>query len=143
MKRRESGQGLVEFALLLPAFILAVMMIVDIGRAVYYYSVVYNAAREGARAGVIDQSPSNIEAAAEHLASGILAGDNPNNCGSTKKKITSQVVTVTGTYLESYDAIEVTVCYEFTAATPFLGRLTGSPGNNIALRSKATMQLEQ
>jgi len=133
MKRRESGQGFAEFALLLPVFILAAMMIIDLGRAVYYYSVVYNAAREGARAGVIDSSEANVNAAAARLASGIIKSSDVN----------SQLVTVVGPSGEDYDVIEVTVTYDFRAATPFLGRLTGSPGNNIILRSTATMQLER
>jgi len=127
---RETGQGLVEFALLLPAFILAVMMIVDIGRAVYYYSAIYNAAREGARYGATDPtSPGKIANAARGLASGIQGN----------MTVTSQCKPNCG----SGNVIEVTVVYNFTAATPFLGRLTGSPGNNVVLRSTATMQLER
>ena len=135
--RREKGQSLVELGLLLPVFLLAVMMIVDIGRAVYYYSVIYNAAREGARFGVIDQDlvtdDPEVEAAVMRLAGGFIKTTN----------IYSQVISVVGPSNRAYRAIEVTVTYEFRAATPFLARLTGSPGNTILLRSRATMQLEQ
>jgi len=135
--RREKGQSLAEFGLLLPVFLLAVMMIVDIGRAVYYYSVIYNAAREGARRGVIDMNLTtddpDVEAAAIRLSGGLLKGTN----------VWSQVVSLVGPSNKAYRAIEVTVSYQFTAATPFLARLTGSPSNSIFLRSRATMQLEQ
>jgi hypothetical protein len=47
------GQSLVEFALLLPVFVLAIVVIFDLGRAVYYYSAIYNAAREGVRYGAV------------------------------------------------------------------------------------------
>ena len=151
MKRKESGQSLAEIALLLPVFLLAVMMIADIGRAVFYYGVVYNAAREGARAGIINSTPTTVAStdvanAARHLANGILNGLNENDCPAStngKEKIKSRVYPVAVTYSNAYSAIEVTVCYEFKAATPFLGRLTGSPENNIFLRSQATMRLEQ
>lgn len=149
MKRRELGQGLAEFGLLLPVFLLVAMMIIDVGRVVYYYSVVYNAAREGARVGVIDFDQNKITNAARHLASGILDGQNITqrpclNTTPTTAKIESREYTVTGTYLEAYEAVEVAVCYEFRAATPFLGLITGSPGNNtIFLKSRATMRLEQ
>ncbi len=135
--RREKGQGLAEFGLLLPVFLLAVMMIVDIGRAVYYYSVIYNAAREGARFGVIDQNlvPNDpeVRAAAMSLGGGFL----------NSTDILTQVITVVGPSNQDYQAIEVRVSYEFKAATPFLGQLTGSPTNSIFLRTRATMQLEK
>ena len=46
---RSNGQGLVEFALLLPIFVLLLFAVVDGGRLVYENSVVSQAAREGAR----------------------------------------------------------------------------------------------
>jgi hypothetical protein len=53
MKNYSRGQSLVEFALLLPVFILFIVVVFDLGRAIYYYSAIYNAAREGARYGVV------------------------------------------------------------------------------------------
>lgn len=50
-KRTESGQGLVEFALALPIFLLAVFGIVEFGRFFLVYSSVYTASREAARYG--------------------------------------------------------------------------------------------
>jgi hypothetical protein len=47
--RGERGQGLVEFALILPVFLLALFGIFDVGRAVYVNSTLSQAAREGAR----------------------------------------------------------------------------------------------
>lgn len=41
------GQSLVEFAIVLPVLLLLVVMIFDLGRAVYYSSAIHNAAREG------------------------------------------------------------------------------------------------
>ncbi|HSF83769.1 MAG TPA: TadE family protein, partial [Anaerolineales bacterium] len=123
--RRENGQSLAEFGLLLPVFLLAVMMIVDIGRAVYYYSVIYNAAREGARRGVIDMSLTtddpDVEAAVKRLAGGLL--DGVNNDSDIETYIKNYLVNVVGPSGQDYDAIEVSVAYKFKAATPFLARL--------------------
>jgi hypothetical protein len=47
--RREGGQGLPEFALVLPLFFLAVFGLFDVGRLVYTNSALSQAAREGAR----------------------------------------------------------------------------------------------
>lgn len=48
-RRAQRGQGLVEFALVLPIFLLAVFGLLDVGRLVYTNSALSQAAREGAR----------------------------------------------------------------------------------------------
>lgn len=45
----QTGQGLVEFALVLPIFLLLLFGLIDVGRYVYMNSVLSQAAREGAR----------------------------------------------------------------------------------------------
>jgi hypothetical protein len=47
--QRQDGQGLVEFALVLPVFLLVMIGVFDAGRLVYTNSVLSQAAREGAR----------------------------------------------------------------------------------------------
>ena len=46
---RTRAQSLVEMGITLPAFLLLVLGFIDLGRAVYYYSALGNAVREGAR----------------------------------------------------------------------------------------------
>lgn len=48
------GQALVEFALIIPIFLLIVFGIVDVGRYVYMNSVLSQAAREGARVASVE-----------------------------------------------------------------------------------------
>lgn len=50
------GQTLVEFALVAPILILLLLALFDLGRAVYAYNTVSNAAREGARLAIVDQT---------------------------------------------------------------------------------------
>ena len=50
----ESGQALVEFALVVPIFLLLVLGIVEFARAWNIYEVLTDAAREGARTAVVD-----------------------------------------------------------------------------------------
>jgi hypothetical protein len=57
-KRLKAGQTLVEFALLLPLFLLLVVGFFDIGRAVLYYTVLNNAVREGTRFAIVQPSAS-------------------------------------------------------------------------------------
>lgn len=58
--RRARGQGLVEFALVLPIFLILLMGVFDLGRAVFAYNSVTNAAREGARLAIVNQDTSLI-----------------------------------------------------------------------------------
>lgn len=48
------GQGLVEFALVLPVFLLILFGLIDVGRYVYLNSVLSQAAREAARVGAAE-----------------------------------------------------------------------------------------
>ena len=47
------GQAIVEFALIAPIFLLLTMGVVDLGRGVLYNNMLSDAAREGARVGVV------------------------------------------------------------------------------------------
>ena len=133
MKNSIRGQTLVEFALVLPLMVLIVMMLADLGRGVYFYSVIFNAAREGARYGVammypVDNSPE-IDAAVRKLAIGL----------------DQSALTVTSDYTDSSEAnediIKVTVTYNFSLITPLVGNFIGA--NPFILTSTSTMHVEQ
>lgn len=124
-----AGQSLVEFALILPIFVLMLVGIFDFGRAIYAYSTINNAAREGGRWAVVDQTASHIEErAAEHAVSlGIAPGDvqidyrlptalnTPGSCsGNFGKDAIYGCVAV------------VQVPYAYNAATPIIGSLVGT-----------------
>lgn len=55
-RRSDQGQGLVEFALVIPMMLLFVFGLVDLGRGIYTYSVLSNVAREGARYAIVHGS---------------------------------------------------------------------------------------
>ena len=61
-RHSQDGQGLVEFALVLPVFLLAVVGVFDVGRLVYANSALSQAAREGARLGAAEASWIGISA---------------------------------------------------------------------------------
>jgi hypothetical protein len=54
---RKVAQSMVEFAVLAPIFFLLLLGTIDLGRAVYIYNTISDAAREGARAGVPYDNP--------------------------------------------------------------------------------------
>src|SRR5437588_13068448 len=113
------GQTLVEFAIIIPIFILMLMGIFDLGRAVYAWSTINNAAREGGRQAIVDQTLAHIQSRAiQHAASlGLAIGNvtvhyndpaTPNTAGSCN-----------GNDTPAFGCIaEVTVRYTYTAATP-------------------------
>lgn len=120
------GQGIVEFALILSILLLFLMVIFDAGRAVYAYSVIYNAAREGARYGVTHpESASGIEVAARRLTAGL----------------NGSLLTVATDYPYT-GGLRVTVSYTFTPATPVFALLRFD-NNTIALTSRSIMQIEE
>ena len=138
MRPTSRGQGLVEFALILPVLILIFMGIVDFGRAIYAYNSVSNAAREGARVGIVDQGQTGgvydaaIEAANQATALGLTASDptqvlvtfpDPGNCPT----------------LDVGCPIRVRVQYQFTAITPIIGRIIGP----ITVGSTAELPIER
>jgi len=59
-RSRGRGQGLVEFALVFPVFIVLVFALFDVGRAVFAYNEVTNSAREGARIAMVNQNQAKI-----------------------------------------------------------------------------------
>ena len=68
---RRRGQALVEFALILPLLMLIMLATVDLGRAVYAYNSVANAAREAVRTAIINQDWQTIRDRASQQATGL------------------------------------------------------------------------
>jgi Flp pilus assembly protein TadG len=64
-RRNGRGQALVEFALVIPIFLLVLVAIFDLGRAVFAYNTLTNAAREGARIAIVNQYKPTIVARAK------------------------------------------------------------------------------
>jgi hypothetical protein len=53
---RSRGQAMTEFALLAPIFVVFIIGLVDVSRAIYYYNVISDAAREGAREAILQSN---------------------------------------------------------------------------------------
>ena len=123
VRRDDRGQTMAEFALILPVFILVLVGIIDLGRAVYASSTIQNAAREAVRVGIVDQNATVIEAEAiQHaVALGIDGADVDINF--------LQPDYTSGTCATTPDVgciVEVEVRYAYTAATPLLGNIVGT-----------------
>lgn len=56
VKRKYTAQSLVEFALMLPFLFLLIMGLFDLGRGIFYFSVLNTAVREGTRFAIVQSS---------------------------------------------------------------------------------------
>jgi Flp pilus assembly protein TadG len=133
----ESGQAIIELALTLPMLLVIVLGIFDFGLMFQRYEVVTNAAREGARVGVLpNYSTDDAKARAQqYLTSGGLTG------GAT---INAAVAPVTfGSPAKTVNQVTVTVQYvhNYVFIGPILNLLGGSLGN-VTLQSVSTMRVE-
>jgi Flp pilus assembly protein TadG len=135
--RSERGQALVEFALVIPVLLLIFMGILDFGRAIYAYNTLSNAAREGARVAIVDQTvtggiPVGAQRAADQ-STGL--GVNP----STDVDVT--YTTPAGTPCPAHSlgcTATVDVRYQFRALTPIIGSIVGP----IDLESSTALPIE-
>lgn len=131
--RDSRGQALVEFALILPILVLVMVGIFDVGRLVYAYNTVNNAAREGGRQAIVDQTLVHIqERAANHAAAlGIAPGDiavdyrNLNAPDTPGSCLTDDGASAVGTDAIFSCLAVVRVPYDYTAATPIIGAIIG------------------
>lgn len=67
------GQALVEFALIVPLFILIAVGIFEGARAIYTYNALSNAVTESLREAIVHQDQAAIEAEADRVLGGLAA----------------------------------------------------------------------
>lgn len=77
--RFKAGQSLIEFSLLLPILILLIMGLFDLGRAIFYYSVLNTAVREGTRYAIV-QSDCDYRVNTGSCDGGYRDATYPLNC---------------------------------------------------------------
>jgi Flp pilus assembly protein TadG len=121
-RRKRRGQTLVEFALILPIFLLVLIGIFDFGRAVYYYNSLSNAAREAVRVAIVDQNTTAItDTAVSHASSvGVTSGD-----VTVEFRTADLTASCPAPYAVGCVAV-VTVNYQYNAATPIISNLVGT-----------------
>jgi len=125
---RSRGQSLVEFALLLPVLIVILMGLLDFGRAIYAYNAVSEAARNGARVAIVNQTLADIcqVAASRAVALGLPTTCAPNGNAGTQGVWVTNAATGTAdacTAINCRQSVKVT--YQFRAITPVIGAILG------------------
>ena len=131
-RRRDSGEALIEIALVLPILLLLSMGMLDFGRAFWAKSLVDQAAREAARVASISGDPVDV-ALAEQRGNDVLnASGIPGNHTTVDPMAPDKTVTAT-------------VTYSFTFVTPGLFALLGKGLNDpsgITMTGKCVMRVE-
>ncbi|MEX0709730.1 MAG: TadE/TadG family type IV pilus assembly protein [Chloroflexota bacterium] len=120
--RSRRGQTLVEFALILPIFILVLVGIFDMGRAVYAYNTISNASRQAVRVGIVDQNVAVLQA--EAVKASVALGAAPADVDVSF--LSSDLLTPCAVPAKIGCVVVITVHYQYTAATPIIGNLVGT-----------------
>lgn len=116
------GQSLVEFALILPIFVVVLLGIFDGGRLVLAYNTVNNAAREAGREATVNQTEVDIQArAAQHA----VALDVSPGAVQVNYLPTTTASCVIGQPQITTCLAVVQVTYDYFAATPIISALVG------------------
>jgi Flp pilus assembly protein TadG len=131
LRTKRRGQSLVEFALILPIFLLVLFGIIDLGRGVYAYNTIQNAAREAVRVAIVDQNEDVILAKAQKHAVGLGLTDSNVNLSFLEPE---SMATPCNTPIAISCEVEILVNYRFTPATPIIGNIVGAIDMSAASR---------
>lgn len=122
-----------EFALLVPIFLILMFAIVDFGMGFYSWITVTNGAREGARLGAVLATEQEIE-------------DRVYETVNLPNEGTNMTVTVTNAQGQPGESVVVQVDYEYDLITPLAGLVQLATGDvigpTLSLTSTADMRLE-
>ena len=125
--RNQNGQSLVEFAIILPIILLLVMGILQFGMMLNSYLAIQNAAREGARAGVVGSTDTEIR--------NLIISTSP-----VLEPVNLNVnVTPGEAERKSGDTLTVNVTYNYKLIVPIINSLFSS---GVVLRGQTSMRIE-
>jgi Flp pilus assembly protein TadG len=129
----ERGATAVEFAILLPVLLLILFGIIEFGMIMYGREIVTNAAREGARAGIVQGPPKRTEGEITAIANTYLSttGVNPADVSFT----------VTGEGLANPNTLTVNAAYTYRFLIPYIPTVVGIP-NPLTITTQTVMRHE-
>lgn len=152
--RRDRGQSLVEFALVFPIIIFVIAAFVEIGRAVFAYNTIANAARQGVRVAAVNQMGDVTDCDASRpvedpfephwsirgcvIAAAATLGIKTDNITVAYDPPPATTLTCDPT-LHVGCVASVTVTYDYSLSTPFLSMVIGS----FRMTQTSTMPIER
>ena len=156
--RRSRGQALAEFALVVPIFLIVLFGIIDLGRYVYTWNALNQAARESARAGSVGVRPQECNGLARDACVDAVARARITGFGLRSGWSSSSSATA-GTFVQclrtpnggttpspiamsgcsSDDLLDVKLSADFVLVTPLIGQFLGTQ----PLTGEATVTVNQ
>lgn len=133
-RQAQRGAAVVEFALILPLLLLLLIGTVDLSLALYDKSVITNASREGARAGIVARNPKLTDADIRQVVLGYTSGALIQFGPSQSPPVVSVVQSTAGA---DPNTLGVTVSYTFQGIG--LGGLFTALGQPWVLTSSTVM----
>ena len=131
---KEAGQDLVEYALVLPLFLFLTLGVIEFSLLYFQYSTVTNAAREGARAGIVMPNEACdqgcLDAHSVDVAESMVTGLNPADLQIQVEH-------------PAEDLITVIVTYDSGFMTRAMAHAMGQEDFAITLHSASTMRRER
>jgi hypothetical protein len=145
VRRRESnsGQDLVEYAIVFPVLMLLLLGIIDFGRIIYSYNAISNAAREGTRLAILPSSRKDLEEAIG-LSPEVRCHPAPGNV--IIQRVCDRALALSRNALQvtvsqpGLDIVQVEVVYEGPFLTNII--LQAVKRDSLRLEAAATMRLE-
>lgn len=147
LNTQDTGQNLIEFAILIPITLLIIIMTLDFGRVIFYFSSLSNSTREGARYGTVADFACDDVAVIDTVKDRSI-GIDPNDLNIT---VTWSNVVTTPTCKATHPGLGTVTVHAVTCFEPitpliadFLGGGGGGicPSGTIPLDSSTTMYLE-
>jgi Flp pilus assembly protein TadG len=138
----ESGQSLVEVAIALPVLILLLLGTLEFGMAIFSYSMLRDAAQEGAFYGSFNpENVEGIESRVRNISPRAEGAIFSSPVDLRDKDLIKVIVQTPGGPCQGAkdgeaNSIQVNVTYKYPIIMPFLGRLIGS--KTIPLTGSAT-----
>jgi Flp pilus assembly protein TadG len=133
--RDARGQGLVEFALVFPILILLLLAIFDVGRLVFAYNDITNAARDGVRVAIVDQTSGVARDATIRQATSL-------GLTSSDVTVSYRAADLSGDCPTPYQlgcVAEVQVKFDWQAITPIIGSIIGP----VTVTTQTEMPIER
>lgn len=129
--KRLKGQSMLEFALVFPLIFLLITGMIDLGRAVFYYSTLNNAVREGTRFAVVQPKGNNDSAIKAKIRSYFYNVKDLND---------NAQITISSTGTASDPKIQIQITYQYSPITPGLKQILGA-GSGITIHAQSEMRL--
>lgn len=135
------GQSLVEFALVFPIAILLLMAVFDVGRAVFAYNGLTNAAREGARLAAVNQDVAKVKQRVQTMTfgTGVTNLASPNFVRFNKDGPGANPTTNPACTTMAVGCVAIVMAEsDWRAMTPVIGQIIGP----ITFKSESQVPVE-